>query len=326
MTITANDKTPIQIIAPGSSSKIESIENAIQKLQQLQYHVQFDPQIFSDHPYLSTPDEQRFLFLKKALLQEEVLRAGFKKKRPLTRVLWCARGGYGCLRLMSRLKKLKKISSKSHLFKWLVGYSDITSLHLFFNHQWDWPTIHGPVFESWGEKRVDPKDLQETLLLLHLLSHGKKAKMNYPLQPMNALAAEAMEDKSVKQAIKGQLTGGNLTVLVSHLGTPFLWKSGKKILLLEDIGERGYRIDRYLTQLKLSSAFKNIQAIVFGEFIGGQESDGKNHVEMALNDFADTVGVPCFRSHEFGHGNRNRPVVFGQEVKIYKNELRWESL
>lgn len=294
----------IEIIAPGSSSKVSDVQQAIQNMQALGYEIQFDEKIFSDHPYLSQNDEKRFQHLESAL-------------QGAANILWCSRGGYGCLRLMPYLAKIKK-PKKLQPQKWLVGYSDITSLHLFLNHFWKMPTIHGSVFEAWGVERVDKNDLQETLLLLHLLTNNKKARMSYPLQPMNFAA-----EKTKK--ITGMLTGGNLAVLTSHLGTPYIWSSGKKILMLEDIGERGYRLDRYLNQLKMSSIYKTVQAIVFGQFTGGNEVDGKNHVGLALTDFVETTKVPCFRSTEFGHGTRNRPLVFGSTVDIYKNEMHWST-
>jgi muramoyltetrapeptide carboxypeptidase len=118
--------------------------------------------------------------------------------------------------------------------------------------------------------------------------------------------------------------GGNLCTITHTLGTDWSFDGKGKIILLEDVGERGYKIDRMLDHLKNAGAFKGAKAIIFGEFSDGNEKNGASSVEFSLMRFALNNKIPVFKSNEFGHGDKNRPIMFNSNAKISKTSKKFE--
>ncbi len=129
------------------------------------------------------------------------------------------------------------------------------------------------------------------------------------LTPLNAAARRT-------QRISGRLTGGNLTVLQSTLGTA-LQRRPAGILFLEDIGERGYRIDRILEQLRQVGVLRKLKAIVFGTFLGGAELDGSNFGPAVLERFAQSLSIPVLRGIDAGHGSYQRPLFLHSPSELH---------
>jgi muramoyltetrapeptide carboxypeptidase len=128
------------------------------------------------------------------------------------------------------------------------------------------------------------------------------------LAPLNAAARR-------RQRIVSRLTGGNLTVLQSTLGTA-LQRRPSGILFLEDIGERGYRIDRMLEQLRQAGVLRHLKAIVLGTFLGGAESDGGNLGPAVLERFAQELSIPVLSGIQAGHGTCQRPVFLHTPAEL----------
>src|SRR5207248_2342713 len=159
--------------------------------------------------------------------------------------IWTLRGGYGSARLFNLLNTMKK-PAKSKIF---VGYSDATFLHLFLS-RWDWKTIHAA---GAGELLDANKKAKNFLHLFDILS-GKIKNINY-----NGFKALNNAAKSIDE-IKSSITGGNLTILVHSLGTPWQLKGANKIVFVEDVGIRGYALDRAFNHLVQANAFKDVVA------------------------------------------------------------------
>jgi muramoyltetrapeptide carboxypeptidase len=114
----------------------------------------------------------------------------------------------------------------------------------------------------------------------------------------------------------GPLLGGNLSVFTRLLGTPFMPALDGAILLLEDVGERPYRLDRMWTHLALAGVFRQISGIVLGSFTGCDERDESFTSEDLLRELAVTTGLPCAAGFPIGHGDVNEPVPLGVRVRL----------
>ncbi|MEI7973295.1 MAG: hypothetical protein WCH11_02895, partial [Bdellovibrio sp.] len=155
---------------------------------------------------------------------------------------------------------------------------------------------------------------------------GSQREILHRLVPANSRAVK------LKRAIRAPVVGGNLATLVSLLGRrDFKLRLSKKILFLEDRGERAYRVDRMLEQLRAAGVLQGLQGLLFGPFDGGEEPDGKNWIPATLQRWADFLPYPVWTGVQSGHGEYLRPLVFGatsvidSQVLISENPLsRWK--
>ena len=127
--------------------------------------------------------------------------------------------------------------------------------------------------------------------------------------PLNAIAQNSIE-------LEGIITGGNLSVIQTSLATNWQINANNKILFLEEINERGYRIDRMLQHLSQANIFQKVKAVLFGDFIGGTEPAGNSLIEPVLKRFAEVNNFPIFRCENIGHGKINRALPFGTSGEI----------
>ena len=280
----------IEIVAPASACPPDVIEKGVQWIENNGFRASVPKDLLKPEIYLSNSDAYRFEHLKKALTKNE------------TKAIWCVRGGYGASRIIPDLMKLKK--QKEKLF---IGISDITTLHLFFIQKWGWRTLHASLLDRLAEKKITLENEQELLSALT----GNKSEFEFSgLIPLN--------EKAKKNAfIKSKLIGGNLTVLSSNVGTANSLTSKNYILFLEDLGERGYRIDRMLQQIKQCPNFKFCKAIVLGEFLGGDEPNKENHVMTTLKKFSADLNIPVFSGIDCGHGLVQRPLFLNTRAILF---------
>ncbi len=283
----------IDIVAPSSASSTKDLNNALKFVEKLGLIPRAPRDLLGRDLLCANTDEKRFLHLKKAFLS------------PDSKIVWSLRGGYGALRLLPALNRLRKPAQK----KLFIGYSDTTAIHHFLNTKWNWPSLHATMLEELGRGeagRREVKDLTTTL-------YGLDTKFIYKnLKPMNTLAARA-------SFLKSRVVGGNLAILTSTLGTPWGFQARGKILVLEDIGERGYRVDRMLVHLAQAGAFDGVQALIFGDFVGGEENRGDDCVYLwqdVQKRFAKEAKFPVFKGLPFGHGAFQRPMPFNTRAEL----------
>ncbi len=278
----------VDIIAPGFRCQIKDVRRAVRRMKSWGLKPRVPKNLFGNDVICAQTDKVRFEHLKKALLSSD------------SKLIWCVRGGYGSIRLLDHLMKMKKPRHP----KWLLGYSDITSLHAFLNRRWKWASLHGPLVERFGQERLSKKDEE----FLKKIIFGKiKAHTFRRLQPLNSLARK-------KKKISGQMAGGNLTVVASMIGLPWQFNTQGKILFFEDIGERGYRIDRMLKHFAQAGMFKGVKAIVFGEFVGGLEQNGRSLCIPVIKRFAAETKIPVFMGLPTGHGDKQMTIPIGTKV------------
>lgn len=287
-------KQHIRIIAP--SSTLPSYEEAQSKLEMVinflkihGFEVSAPHNIFANPsiPFNSNIREVRLEHLKDALEDPEI------------DIIWAFRGGNGGSEIAMLAMKITPINSKI-----LIGFSDITSLHLLFNQHYQIPTIHGPVLSSLLDKHPHMIEVIKEIL--------EKKEQSVRLVPKNQLANNSPK-------IEGELTGGNLTILCCNIGTALEPHTIGKILILEDVNEPGYRIRRALTQLEQSGKINKLAACILGDFT---ESDDK--IEWAIDDFiVRNPAIPIFSLKGVGHWAENIPLVFGRKATIIDGILKY---
>lgn len=278
----------VDVVSPGFASTPEEVENAKKFLLKWGLKPRIPNKLIQKHFLHANSDEKRFVFLREALESKD------------SKIIWCLRGGYGSNRLLPWLDKLKK----PHQQKLLVGISDITSLHVYFEQKWNWPTFHASLLDRMGSGKLPAKIEKETMALLF----GKTKSVEF--KKLKAMNKAALNLKKVKSSV----VGGNLVVLQSTLGTPYQVQTEGKILFIEDLGERGYRVDRILEHFDQVGLFKKCKGLVIGEFLGGQESNGKALWPQVFKSWAERLAIPVFSGLEAGHGVIQRPVPLYTEA------------
>jgi muramoyltetrapeptide carboxypeptidase len=268
----------VAVIAPASAFDRASFEAGL-ALIGARYRAEYGPGIFERHRYLAGDDARRLSELHTALADPQI------------RAVFCARGGYGATRLLARL-------AAAGPPKLLVGFSDITALHLWLQSHGR-ISVHGPVLTQLG--RLSPGTWERLFTLLEATS------------PAAALGGTLTYVGGVAE---GPLLGGNLSVVTRVLGTPFMPALDGAILLLEDQGERPYRLDRMWTHLQLAGAFERVCGIVLGSFTGCEERDASYSSADVLHELALATGLPCAAGFPIGHGEVNEPVPLGVRVRL----------
>lgn len=280
----------VEIIAPASRCKEEHLQALKQLLESWKLQVRIAPDIFGDDVLCAHDDVQRLEHLVQAL------------NNPQNQAVICARGGYGSMRLIPQLATVKP--PEQH--KWFMGLSDITALHLFFNQNWHWPTLHAHL----SGHIIDDDSIEQ---VRQLLFGEIDAVVLKGLMPLN-VRAEQM------QSLQGPVIGGNLTLIQTSTGTNWQLQAADKILILEEVGERGYRVDRMLEHLSQADVLSGVKAVVFGDFTESFEPDGQSLIEPVLTRFAQAASFPVFRLDGVGHGAVNRPVPFGTSATLEQHQ------
>jgi muramoyltetrapeptide carboxypeptidase len=197
--------------------------------------------------------------------------------------IWCIRGGYGAMRLLA---DLDYAAWRDHP-KTLIGYSDITALHAAIGVRANLVTFHGPT------ARAELTEFSKASLLAAV---GSDAGGGVCLEAASA-------DVLCRGSATGRLAGGNLAVLSALCGTPFAPHLDGAILVLEDVNESVYRLDRMFTQLRLSGALEQVAGIAFGHFTEIPEGDSgeSRALDDLLREIADRCAVPCVARIPLGH-------------------------
>jgi muramoyltetrapeptide carboxypeptidase len=274
----------VEIIAPASRSTDEQLTDLQELLQSWDLTCIINEAIFGKDLLCANTDEKRFEQLEHAL------------NNPKTKAIICVRGGYGSMRLIPQLSQMKEPSTP----KLFVGMSDITALHLYFQQQWRWPTLHASATQSTLS--------HESLACLKSILFGEVEHIEFT--GLTALNTQALS----KQTIHSKVIGGNLCLIQASLGTSWQLDSKNRIILIEEVGERAYRVDRMLEHLLQANVLKDAAAIVFGDFQGCEEPDGSTLIQPVLERFAKRCAIPVLQIQGIGHGYVNFPVPFGTDA------------
>ena len=279
----------IAIVAPAGilKSRKKAIEAAQMLLKNWGLVPVLGPHLFSESYHFAGTDAQRLKDLQWAF------------DKPDVKAIWCARGGYGSMRIMDELnfETFKKNP------KWLVGYSDVTALHNQLQNL-GYETLHAMMPVNMEE---DAKAITASITSLKAALFGTLAKHSIEPNKSNRMGSA-----------KGVLTGGNLTLLTAQLGSASQLDTRNKILFIEEIGEYKYHIDRMLQSLKRAGYFDHCNGIIVGDMMDIKANSpdwGTGIEELIMNilnpyDFPVAFGIPA------GHMPENRALIFGRSIDL----------
>lgn len=217
---------------------------------------------------------------------------------PSIECIFCARGGYGTTRIIDNLD----FAGFSSAPKWIIGYSDITViLNQLYNLGYS--GIHGPMPLNFGNEGTG-ESLER---LRNFLQQGILADLEWEGDKQN-----------ISGRSNGLLLGGNLTMIVNTLGTRSEIDTNNTILILEDVDEQLYKIDRMVVQLKRAGKLKNLRALIAGHFTSIKDEDtfGESIEEILLNHVSQYGYPVCFNA-PIGHEMPNHPVPLGLSYHLY---------
>lgn len=283
----------IAITAPASPSSTWEVNGLVSKFRALGVECEIGETVKqrnSSTRYLSAPDDRRLDELMGYFLRDDI------------DGIFCARGGYGVIRI---LEKLDYAEIARHP-KILVGYSDITALLFALYSQCGLVCYHGPVASSQFDEFT-------TMHMLKVLFSGYS-------DGIIEYTAPNLEIISPGTAT-GQLVGGNLTMVSGMLGTPYDVDTAGKIIFLEETREEPYKIDRMLTQMILAGKFKNAAGVILGnfEYLKGNRNffPGRSFSTMqVLVDRLGGLGIPVMFGIPFGHMKNKMTLPLGVNARI----------
>jgi len=257
----------VRIVAPAGPVEREQLEAGLEWLRKAQLKPVYDDGVFSRQGFLAGPDERRLGEFQRALADDDA------------RAIWIARGGYGAARLLPDLT----IGAVQRHPKWLVGFSDVTALHALWRRA-GLCSIHGANVSTIADWSVPACEA-----LLDCLFDGRETA----LQGRGGVGDAPVE---------GAVAGGNLRVLAALVGTPYFPDLTDCILLVEDVNEAPYKIDRLLVQLRQSGVLDGVRGFAVGQLTGCEDRSGH----------ADAQGPEeVFKEHAV---RLERPMVFGLPI------------
>jgi muramoyltetrapeptide carboxypeptidase len=277
---------PVRVIAPSSPFEPPILEKGLHVLsERLGLVPRMRRDLMARRGYLAGEDARRAEEWREAVADPEA------------RAIFCARGGYGAMRILPAVDPAPLADAP----KLLVGFSDVTALHAALNRA-GVATIHGPVVTQLGRAPDDAVRHLEALLLEDPPHPGAWG--------VPAPGAGLVAERTVRPGrVTGPLLGGTLTILAHLAGTPYAPRLDGAILLLEDVGEKPYRIDRCLTQLALTGALSRVAGVAVGRFTGCD--DGGLLATDVVRDAVLALGVPAVEGLPVGHDDANFAVPLG---------------
>ncbi|MGC3875128.1 S66 peptidase family protein [Halomonas sp. GXIMD04776] len=291
----------ISIVAPASYTDPRTIDAALVALKTLGIEARIPTALQSPERYLAGNVTHRL----------EGLYAAYAD--PDTQAVWAVRGGYGCAQLIEHIDWARLSSAKP-----LIGYSDISVL-LDQCYRQGLPAIHGPVMkeaalmqhDSQEQRHVAQRQIQELMGLLE-----GETPAAFTLKRYESGGASSQENN-----LEGPVVGGNLMTLACVAGTPVQFKAPPgALVILEDVGEPYYRLERALWQLVHSGAFDKAGAVCLGTFEGCSPY-GDTSLETIFADVLHPLSLPLFSGLPIGHGLHNRPWRYGTQGRIANGHL-----
>ncbi len=282
----------IGVVAPSAALAKDDIAQGIAVLQKMGYVVRPGKSVGAHWGYLAGTDEVRAGDINDAFADDRI------------DGIVCLRGGYGATRILPLLD-YECIAAHPKVF---VGFSDITALHTAFLQRSHMAAIHGPMVMSLGGKASDYTREQFAQGLRRPWAGGPVLlPPGYQLETI------------VPGTVSGPLYGGNLTLLAALTGTPYALRLDGGVLLLEEIGEDAYALDRMLCQLEQSGLIQRSRAVVFGEFTHC-EPETEAPYEFTVRDviwqYAKRWGKPAVWGVPAGHGRHNAWLPLGRTVQV----------
>ncbi len=271
----------VGIVSPAGPINDSDLEADLRFLKAEGFSVHVAPHVYDRREYLAGKDKDRLSDLHDMFLNPEI------------KAVFCARGGYGCLRLLDRIdydliRKNPKI---------IVGYSDITALLAAIFKKTGLVTFHGPMVR--GLSSLPEKTRTNLFRIISSEQPDSFSPMaGRPLSRGNGT---------------GPLMGGNLSLICHLLGTPFMPDPDHCILFFEDRGEAPYRVDRMLTHLRLTGRLKGIAGLIVGQFIDCGDPDA---IDRLVEEQFSPMNIPILTGFPLGHGPDNTTLPLGIPAEL----------
>jgi muramoyltetrapeptide carboxypeptidase len=249
------------------------------------FEVVVPEEIFARRRHLAGTDAERAAVFTRLMLDERV------------DAIMCARGGYGCLRILPLLD----YAALSARPKPLIGFSDVTALMAAIGQRCGVVTFHGP-------------------LVTTLASASDRTRQSFrdALMSAEAVTCHLAEGTTIQPGTAaGPICGGNLTTLCHLVGTPFMPRLRNRILFLEDRGEAPYRIDRMLSHLKAAGCLRGVRGFLLGSF---EDCGPAGEILEIFDDLLRDSGVPILAGFEAGHTDPNLTLPFGSGAVLDAGE------
>ncbi len=279
----------IAIVAPAGIllQKKEIIDKAKKLVESWGLKVLIGENTFNQNNHFAGTDDERASDFQKALDNSSI------------KAIWCARGGYGSVRILDKLDFTKfKLAPK-----WIIGYSDVTAFHSHI-HNLGVQTIHAMMGTSIS---FDEQETEQSIESFRKALFGEQLKYQIPSSKYNRSGeAEAV------------IVGGNLSILQSLLGSESQVNTEGKILFIEEIGEYKYQIDRMLQALKRAGYFNRCKGLIVGDMsnIKKNTTDWGSSIEALILQVVADYDFPVLFNFPAGHETDNRALLFGEKVKM----------
>lgn len=276
----------VHIVAPCGVFAREAFEQGIQVLELAGFKPVFEESLFERERYLAGGDEKRC---------QEILRA---LSDSTAKAIWVARGGFGATRIVPQLPVMQVREAR----KWLIGFSDVTALHALWQKA-HVMSVHGPnitTLATW-------EDEARTELWSALAGpHGQSFQG---------------QSRGAEHDATGVLAGGNLAVLTALIGTAEMPDFAGKLVLLEDIGEAPYKLDRMLTQHRQAGTFSGAKGILVGQLTRCEPAQPTDYTALdVVVENLQCLKIPILTQLPFGHEESARAIFLGASGRI-----EWQS-
>lgn len=276
----------IRIVSPAGKVQKDKVLPGIKLLQDEGYNVVVGKHVFDKHFQYAGTDLQRAADFQEAI------------NDPDTKAIICARGGYGTVRIIEKIDFSPLLKNN----KWIIGFSDITILHTVLN-KLGLASIHGAMPGFFVENK---KMTRSFLSLMELISTGK-SQFDIKAHELN-----------LNGSCTGELVGGNLSLIYSLQGTPWQLETRGKILIIEDLTEYFYHLDRMMQNLRLAGQLKDLAGLIVGGFTEMKDNDspfGKTAYEIIMDAVQDYHFPVCF-DFPAGHIPKNLALMLGSNYHL----------
>lgn len=289
----------VGVIAPASNAwEDDDVRYAVEIVQSLGFKVKQGKYLFQRHGYLAGGDQERAEDLNRMFADDGV------------DAIMCLRGGYGTLRILPDVDY--QLIAKNP--KPIIGYSDITALLNAIYAKTGLVTFHGPI----ARQEYSEYTLAEFKRVMMGRAGGTAIGSPPPFEPAEGRVER--ENRLIRIApgrAEGRLIGGNLSLMSKLVGTPYEPDYSNRILVLEEVDERPYRVDGMLTQLWLAGRLGQLAGIAFGKCSGcDPESPPSLSLEEVLRHRLGALGIPVLRGLMIGHVRDQTTVPLGTMARL----------